>query len=326
MTDRVKDLLEKLAEGDRGALARSITLLESSLPADDADRVALLQGCDEIKASRPDTSYRIAFTGAPGVGKSSFINRYGCHLVEGGHRVAVLAVDPSSNRTGGSILGDKTRMAELSRMPDAFIRPSPSSGHLGGTAETTREVALVCEASGFDRIIVETVGVGQSEHHVSQVVDIVVFLTMAGSGDGLQGIKRGILETVDVVAVNKADGNGLAAAKEHARELKGALSLLRGKDAPECVPTSALSGLGIDTLSERVDRLLHQRTDDGSLLERRRVQRMQWFEAAIVDHLQRRLQARPDWGTHHDALIDKVVSGAIAPYAAAREFLDRLGL
>ncbi|MGA0256191.1 MAG: methylmalonyl Co-A mutase-associated GTPase MeaB, partial [Rhodothermales bacterium] len=176
------------------------------------------------------------------------------------------------------------------------------------------------------RIIVETVGVGQSEHHVSQVVDLVVFLTMAGSGDSLQGIKRGILETVDLVAVNKADGNGLAAAKEHARELKGALELLRGKEAPECVPTSALSGLGIDVLSELVDRLLHQRTDDGSLLERRSVQRRQWFEAAIVDHLQRRLQARPDWGTHHEALLDKVVSGATAPYAAARELLDRLGL
>jgi len=326
MSERVKELLEPLAEGDRGALARCITLLESTRPADDADRNALLQGCDELSASRPTPSWRIAFTGAPGVGKSSLINRYGKLLVDAGHHVAVLAIDPSSDRTGGSILGDKTRMADLAREERAFIRPSPTSGYLGGTAERTREAMLVCEAAGFDRIIVETVGVGQSEHHVSRIVDAVVFLTIAGSGDGLQGIKRGILETVDLVAVNKADGTGLDPAKQHARELKGALELLRGQEAPACVTTSAVTNQGVTGLAEHIDRLLTGRQRDGSFLEKRQGQREQWFEAAIMDHLQRRLHGRPDWDTHHTALLKDVRHGQRTPYAAARDFLDRLGI
>jgi LAO/AO transport system kinase len=324
MTTRVKDLLEQLQNGQPGALARSITLLESRRAADEADRMALLQGCDEVVDSSHKSSLRLAMTGAPGVGKSSLINHYGMWLIEHGHRVAVLAIDPSSERTGGSILGDKTRMPDLARENNAFIRPSPASGHLGGIAEATREAALVCEAAGFDRIIVETVGVGQSEHKVSRLVDAVVFVTMAGSGDGLQGIKRGILETVDVVAVNKADGSGLKVAGDYARELGGALKLLRGSQAPECMTTSALQNTGIDNLASAVESLLLARQNDGSLSDNRAHQRVAWFEEAIAAQLIGRLRSHDDWKKHHDALLQSVGAGDIAPYAAARDFLRRV--
>lgn len=325
MTDRVERLLEQLAQGERGALARSITLLESRRPHDDDERVALLQGCDTILSNHTRPARRLAFTGPPGVGKSSLINWYGLDLVESGHRVAVLAIDPSSEQTGGSILGDKTRMPELSREANAFIRPSPSSGHLGGVAEATREAVLVCEAAGFDRIIIETVGVGQSEYRVSRLVDAVVFLTMAGSGDGLQGIKRGILESVDIVAVNKADGAGQQPALDHARELKSALGLLRGHDAPECITTSAMTREGLTQLSVAVDALLHSREKEGVLDSRRKRQRKEWFEEALIQLVERRLRSRPEWTDHHDALEESVCSGELTPYAAARAFVDRMG-
>lgn len=326
MTDRVKELLDLLVNGDRGGLARCITLLESRRPIDEADQISLLQACDDIIATRPGISQRVAFTGPPGVGKSSLINRYGLRLIRDGHRVAVLAIDPTSKRTGGSILGDKTRMADLSRHENAFIRPSATSGHLGGTAETTREAILVCEAAGYDRILVETVGVGQSEHDVSQVVDLVVFVTMARSGDGLQGIKRGILEMVDLVAVNKAEDDGRQAALNHARELGSALKLLRGAPAPACIPTSAISGLGVDELSNLIDRLLSELVDNGSLDEQRQNQRIQWFEMALNALLQRRIRDLPEWKTHHARLKDEVTDGTKTPYAAARELLERLAL
>lgn len=326
MTLRVNRLLEELRDGKRGALARSITLLESRRQQDDDDRVALLQGCDDLLARRDQSTRRMAFTGPPGVGKSSLINLYGVDLVRKGHRVAVLAIDPSSESTGGSILGDKTRMPDLAREANAFIRPSPSSGHLGGIAEATREAVLVCEAAGFDRVIIETVGVGQSEYRVSGIVDAVVFLTMAGSGDGLQGIKRGILETVDVVAVNKSDGDGEQAALEHARVLKGALGLLRGTDAPECITTSAVTSDGLVNLSESIDALLLRREERGLLSQRRAHQRDQWFEDALMALLERRLRSQSEWTQHHDALQQAVRSGEMTPYAAAREFVARMGL
>ena len=324
MSSRVKELLEQIRNADSGGLARAITLLESRREKDHDDQMALLQGCDGIIADREFPALRVAMTGAPGVGKSSLINHYGMSLIRGGHRVAVLAIDPSSERTGGSILGDKTRMEDLARESNAFIRPSPTSGHLGGIAEATREAALVCEAAGFDRIIIETVGVGQSEHKVSRLVDVVIFVTMAGSGDELQGIKRGILETVDVVAVNKADGNGLKPALDFVRELGSALKLLRGTDAPDCLATSAALTTGVDELVSAVEALLETRLLDGSLQENRRQQQQEWFEEAITIQLVSRLRSHPDWTAHHDALLQSVVAREMAPYAAAKAFIDRM--
>ena len=256
----VAELAAQVRAGSRGHIARAITLLESSRPD---HRVAARELLANL-AAYTGAAVRVGITGVPGAGKSTFINALGCRLIEQGHRVAVVAVDPSSRRTGGSILGDRTRMAELAASEAAFVRPSPSGRHLGGVARATRESMLVLEAAGYDVVIVETVGVGQNEIAVSEMVDTFLLLTLARAGDQLQGIKRGILELADVIAVNKADGDGEIPARGAARELAGAMRLM-------------LPGVGLDEVWAQV--LAHRAwlQEHHSLAVRRARQQEDWM-------------------------------------------------
>lgn len=258
---------EKLIAGDRRTLARAITLIESRAEADRRESSLLL---DSV-LSRTGRSQRIAVTGAPGVGKSTFINGLGLHLIGRGHKVAVLAIDPTSPRSGGSILGDKTRMEELAKEQDAFIRPSPAGDHLGGVAHRTREALLLCEAAGFDVVVVETVGVGQSEVEVAGMVDFVIVLVQPNAGDELQGIKRGIVEFADLIVVNKADGESIAAATRAQAEYQGALRLRgnAGEREPRALTCSARDRVNIDVVWQDVEELLADARGSGAL-ERRR--------------------------------------------------------
>src|SRR6201988_5354993 len=244
MADTIEDLADAIKNGDRAALPRAITLVESTR-ADHREQAQQL-----LMALMPEagTAMHVGITGVPGVGKSTAIEALGMHLIEQGHRVAVLAVDPSSTRTGGSILGDKTRMARLAGHPDAYIRPSPTSGTLGGVARATRETIVLLEAAGFDVILIETVGVGQSEVAVANMVDTFVLLTLARAGDQLQGIKKGVLGLADIVVVNKADGEHVVEARSAARELTGAIRLIYPRETlwrPPVLTMSALEGRGL---------------------------------------------------------------------------------
>lgn len=275
--------------GERAMLARAITLVESELPAHRAEAEILLE------AILPATgeAMRLGVSGVPGSGKSTFIDAFGVRLVEEGHRVAVLAIDPSSVLSGGSILGDKTRMAKLSRDEHAFIRPSPTSGNLGGVARKTRESALLCEAAGHDVILVETVGVGQSEVMVREMVDHFLVLMLSGAGDELQGIKRGILEVADVLAVNKADGPNRKSAERRAAELRSALKLMRGDHAPEVHLISAVEGTGLAELWAALQRLNGRERDSGVFYRRREDQAARWMRQLVEDSLLRELRANP---------------------------------
>ncbi len=257
-----QDLADAIRSGDRAALPRAITLLESTR-ADHREQAQQL-----LLELLPDSgnAHRVGITGVPGVGKSTTIEALGMYLIERGHRVAVLAVDPSSTRTGGSILGDKTRMARLAQHPDAYIRPSPTSGTLGGVAKATRETVVLLEAAGFDVILIETVGVGQSEVAVANMVDTFVLLTLARTGDQLQGIKKGVLELADIVVVNKADGDHLAEARKAARELKSALRLIYPRETlwlPPVLTMSAMEGTGLTEMWDTVERHREVLTDAG---------------------------------------------------------------
>ncbi len=279
-TVSVPDLVAGVRAGSRQHVARAITLLESRRPEHREQSRALLAAL----ADRTGHAVRVGISGVPGAGKSTFIDALGVRLVERGHRVAVVAVDPSSRRTGGSILGDRTRMANLTASEHAFVRPSPSGRQLGGVARATRESMLVLEAAGFDVVVVETVGVGQNEIAVSEMVDTFVLLTLARAGDQLQGIKRGILELADVVAVNKADGDGEAPAKVAARELMGAMRLMMpGADVrrPPVLTCSALTGAGLDEVWQAVlDHRAHLE-EQGSLATRRAQQQEDWMWALV---------------------------------------------
>jgi len=276
--------------GNRSALARAITLVESTR----ADHRALAQRLLVELLPHSGGAHRIGVTGVPGVGKSTFIDALGTMLTARGHRVAVLAVDPSSTRTGGSILGDKTRMARLAVDPAAFIRPSPTSGTLGGVAGATRESIVLVEAAGHDVVLVETVGVGQSEVAVANMTDCSLLLALARTGDQLQGIKKGVLELADVIAVNKADGPHERDARRAARELAGALRLLRPPDAlwhPPVLTCSGLSGDGLDALWQQVQRHRAALRDAGELAERRRRQQVDWTWTMVNDRLLAGLRA-----------------------------------
>ncbi|CCH34916.1 methylmalonyl Co-A mutase-associated GTPase MeaB [Actinosynnema sp. NPDC047251] len=280
----VGEYAEGVLAGNRSTLARAITLVESTR----ADHRRLAQDLLVELLPHAGGAHRIGITGVPGVGKSTFIDAFGSMLTAQGHRVAVLAVDPSSTRTGGSILGDKTRMARLAVDPAAFIRPSPTSGTLGGVAKATRETIVLVEAAGFDVVLVETVGVGQSEVAVANMTDCSLFLTLARTGDQLQGIKKGVLELADVIAVNKADGAHEQDARKAARELAGALRLLRVPNAvwhPPVLTCSGLTGAGLDTVWQQVG--LHRTAlrDAGELAERRRRQQVEWTWAMVNDQL-----------------------------------------
>ncbi|MFE0268180.1 methylmalonyl Co-A mutase-associated GTPase MeaB [Nocardiopsis alba] len=280
----VDALAEGVLSGHRPTLARAITLVESRRP----DHARAAQELLVRLLPHTGKAQRVGITGVPGVGKSTFIDALGTRLTSRGHRVAVLAVDPSSTRTGGSILGDKTRMAALAVDPNAFIRPSPTSGTLGGVARATRETMLLMEAAGFDVILVETVGVGQSEVTVAAMVDCFLFLTLARTGDQLQGIKKGVLELVDVVAVNKADGPHAADARKAARELSRALRLLRPVHPEWRPPVLTCSGMTGDGLDEVWDTVVEHRAvleRDGSLAERRSAQGVDWMWDQVRDRL-----------------------------------------
>ncbi len=273
--------------GDRAVIGRAITLVESTSPAHRATAQALL------RTLLPDAgnAHRVGVTGVPGVGKSTLIDTLGSNLTAAGHRVAVLAVDPSSARTGGSILGDKTRMTRLASDDAAFVRPSPSAGTLGGVAKATRESMVVMEAAGYDTVLVETVGVGQSEFVVADMVDTFVLLTLARTGDQLQGIKRGILEIADVIAVNKADGPDAAVAERAARELAGALRLLRGPaDAPAVLACSGLTNGGLGDLWSAISAHHAALAASGQLAGRRRAQLVSWTRAMVRERLLGRLE------------------------------------
>ncbi len=314
------ELATRLRGGDRRALARAITLVESTRPdhRDEAD--ALLT---EIL---PDTgdAQRIGISGAPGAGKSTLIEALGLHLVDGGHRVAVLAVDPSSTRTGGSILGDKTRMAELTRRPEAFVRPSPTGGTLGGVARRTREAMLLCEAARFDVVLVETVGTGQSEVAVEAMVDCFLVLVGPGGGDELQGIKRGIIELADLVAVTKADGDLRAVAQATAAEYGAALRLLRPKQAdwsPTVLTCSALTGAGIDELWSTLVRYRDALGPSGALTRRRAEQARDWMWGEIGAGLLERVHEAPEIASMAATLEAEAVAGRIPPPVAADRVL-----
>ncbi|SEQ73360.1 methylmalonyl Co-A mutase-associated GTPase MeaB [Lentzea albida] len=307
--------------GDRGVLARAITLVESTR----ADHRAKAQELLVELLPKSGGATRVGITGVPGVGKSTFIDALGTMLTERGHRVAVLAVDPSSTRTGGSILGDKTRMQRLSVDRNAFIRPSPTSGTLGGVAKATRETIVLVEAAGYDVVLVETVGVGQSEVAVANMTDCSLFLTLARTGDQLQGIKKGILELADVIAVNKADGEHEMDARKAARELAGALKLLRPPDAvwhPPVLTCSGLTGTGLDDLWSRV--LEHRDTleNAGELDERRRRQQIDWTWMMVHDELWRQVRESAAVRSLAPSLEEKVRLGELTATLAAEQILQ----
>ncbi|MBM4362160.1 MAG: methylmalonyl Co-A mutase-associated GTPase MeaB, partial [Deltaproteobacteria bacterium] len=285
------ELGEGVLRGDRRALAKAITLVESSRP-DHQERAQLL-----LEQLLPHTgrALRVGITGVPGVGKSTFIEAFGMHLVEQGHRVAVLAVDPSSTVSGGSILGDKTRMERLSASEQAFIRPSPSRGALGGVAAHTREAMLLCEAAGHGVVLVETVGVGQSEYVVASMVDTFLVLMLPGAGDELQGIKRGILELADALLINKADGEGVVAADRARADYRAALALFRGGEpwVPPVLTVSSREGRGMAETWDVVRRHRTALEEGGGLASKRRAQWTRWFWALLEEGLRARLLARP---------------------------------
>jgi LAO/AO transport system kinase len=307
--------------GDRRAVARAITLLESTRE----DHRALAQEILDVLVPATGEAIRVGITGPPGVGKSTFIEALGLHLLERGHRVAVLAVDPSSPVSGGSILGDKTRMERLAQDERAFIRPSPSKGSLGGVAHRTREAMLVCEAAGFDVVLVETVGIGQSEMAVRSMVDFFLVLLQPGAGDELQGLKKGVLELADALVVTKADGVQQALAERTRSEHVRALELLRPSSSvwrPPVIATSALKGEGIEAVWEAV--VAHRKAlrKSGELQERRRRQARQWMWSLVEEGLREALRIQPAVAERLEALEAEVEEQKTTPAAAARELLE----
>ncbi|GAA1258620.1 methylmalonyl Co-A mutase-associated GTPase MeaB [Pseudonocardia aurantiaca] len=332
----VPALVKGVLDGSRTQLARAITLVESSRA--DHRHAAQQLLMELLPASRSaggasmgsvGGARRVGISGVPGVGKSTFIEALGTRLTGDGHRVAVLAVDPSSTRTKGSILGDKTRMAKLAADERAFVRPSPSAGTLGGVARATRETIVLMEAAGYDVVLVETVGVGQSEVAVAAMVDTFLLLTIARTGDALQGIKKGILEIADVIAVNKADGEHEREARAAARELKGALRLLTPSSAawrPPVLPCSAQTGAGMAEVWTAVEEHRAALDAAGELSARRAEQQVQWMWAMVRDRLMDRLHADPGVRDALPRLEAEVRAGDLTATLAAEEILKHLGL
>ena len=319
------DLASRIVAGDRAALSRGITLVESR-KADHRLRAAAL-----LQALLPQTgrSIRVGITGVPGVGKSTTIDALGTFLTGRGHRVAVLAVDPSSSRTGGSILGDKTRMARLAVDRNAFIRPSPSSGTLGGVAARTRETMLLCEAAGFDVVLVETVGIGQSETAVSDMTDFFLALMLPGAGDELQGIKKGVLEIADMIAVNKSDGDNRDRARMAAAEYMSALHILQPASpvwSPPVVLISGLAGEGLEAMWDKIVEHRRRTTEAGEFAARRRGQQVKWMWAMLEDRFLARLRGDPALRERIAKLERAVADGATAPSAAVEEIAGLVGV
>ena len=315
------NLADAIRNGDRAAIPRAITLLESTR-ADHREQAQQL-----LLELLPDSgnAHRVGITGVPGVGKSTTIEALGMHLIERGHRVAVLAVDPSSTRTGGSILGDKTRMARLAVHADAYVRPSPTSGTLGGVAKATRETVVLLEAAGFDVILIETVGVGQSEVAVANMVDTFLLLTLARAGDQLQGIKKGVLELADIVVVNKADGKHLSDAQSAARELSSAIRLIYPRETlwrPPVLTMSATEGTGLTEMWETVERHQKVLTEAGEFDARRRAQQVDWTWQMVRDTVLDRVLSNPAVRKIRAEVESQVKAGELTPALAAQQILD----
>jgi LAO/AO transport system kinase len=313
--------IQPLLDGNRRALAKAITLVESALETHRE------QAQDILEQVLPHTgdSMRIGITGVPGVGKSTFIEAFGLHLIAQGKRVAVLAVDPSSPIAGGSILGDKTRMEELSRRDEAFIRPSPAAGNLGGVAQKTRETMLLCEAAGYDVILVETVGVGQSEYQVAGMVDFFMVLMLPGGGDELQGIKKGILELADALVINKADGETENLAKLSKTHYTSAMNLLRHTSfwTPRVMTCSALKSVNIDAVWGMVLDYYFQALEQGAFQAKRVRQNRDWMHQLVREMLMQRLAQNPAVRELVPLLERQVENCEITAYAAARRIMDQ---
>lgn len=320
----IENLAQKIQSGDRRALARAITLVESARADHQADASALLATLGQSREA-----LRIGLSGTPGVGKSTFIEAFGTFLTAQGMRVAVLAVDPSSARSGGSILGDKTRMDLLSRDPKAFIRPSPSQSQLGGVARRTREAIALCEAAGFDVVLIETVGVGQSETAVAEMSDLFVLLLAPAGGDELQGVKRGIMESCDLILVNKADGDLRAQAIRTCADYAGALRLMRRRSQdpegfPKALPVSARDGVGVEDAWGEIQALTTWRRNEGIWAARRAEQARYWFGEEVRAGLLARLTADPAIAEQMRSLEEAVGTGQYRPAYAADQILKSL--
>ncbi len=315
--------VQGVCSGNRKMLAKTITLIESSLPK----HQELITGVLDQLLPFTGNAIRLGISGVPGVGKSTFIEALGMNLVERGHRIAILAVDPSSTHSGGSIMGDKTRMEKLSTHPNAFIRPSPSGGTLGGVSRKTRESILVCEASGFDVIIVETVGVGQSEVSVSSMVDFFLLLMLAGAGDDLQGIKRGILELSDAIVINKADGDNLNKALQAKKIYADTMHLFSVDNtgwSPPVLTCSALHMTGIDEVWEMVLKHNKKLTDSGALEEKRKKQALEWMWALLEEGLKDWFYQLPEIKKLMSEARWAVEKGTTTPTAAVKKLLNSL--
>lgn len=314
--------INALKAGQPRALAKAITLVESKKLEHRAQAQQLL----EKVLPATGNSVRIGITGIPGVGKSTFIEAFGLYLLEQGKKVAVLAVDPSSPIAGGSILGDKTRMEELSRSPNAFIRPSPSEGSLGGVALKTRETMLLCEAAGYDVILVETVGVGQSEYEVASMVDFFMVLMLPNAGDELQGIKKGIMELADALVINKADGESINLAQQTQRHYQNALHLLRHTSfwTPQVLSCSAIKNQNIDAVWGMISDFHIDAVKNGSLQDKRARQAREWMKKLLHEMLETKLRQHPEVSRQLPLLEQRVTEGKTTPYIAAHTLIDLL--
>jgi len=314
--------LQLLRSGNRRSLAKAITLVESSLEGHRQQAQELLEQL--LPAS--GNSIRIGITGIPGVGKSTFIEAFGLYLISLGKKVAVLAVDPSSPLAGGSILGDKTRMELLSRHPDAYIRPSPSQGTLGGVAQKTRETMLLCEAAGYDVVLVETVGVGQSEYQVAAMVDFFMVLMLPNAGDELQGIKKGIIELADALVVNKADGESINLAQQTKRHYQNALHLLKPHSfwSPQVITCSAQNNENIDAIWSLISDFYQQAVGNNTFEESRSKQNKAWMQTLLLELLQQKLLGNPEVKRLMPALQKKVIDAETTPLAAAKALISLL--
>ncbi|MEM8690005.1 MAG: methylmalonyl Co-A mutase-associated GTPase MeaB [Pseudomonadota bacterium] len=321
MSPDLDALAEALKAGERAALGRAITLVESKRPDHEDQAQQLLLSLTPVTGK----ALRIGITGVPGVGKSTTIDTFGSNLTAAGHKVAVLAVDPTSQRSGGSILGDKTRMTALSSDPKAFIRPSPTGATLGGVTRRTRETMLLCEAAGFDIIIVETVGIGQSETAVADMVDFFLVLMLPGAGDELQGIKKGVLEIADMIAVNKADGDNETRANAAASEYRAAFNILTPQSpnwAPPVITISGLQNQGLDALWADIQRHREVLTGTGEFETRRKDQRVRWMWAMLEERVMTRFRQNEAVKARLNDLQHEVSEGRLTPVLAVRELME----